>query len=131
MAAVLHLVDEVPGEKKRPVGVLRLVSERILARDVIRRRVEEEVAAYNADPTPTFAGLVRPAGAEAVRGGYRLERRRKLNPDEQVGVAITAFERRRIVMLFDDRQIERLDEELIVRENSTVTFLRLVPLAGG
>ncbi len=49
MAAVLQLVDESPGsgQEPRPIFELRLVSERITARELIRRRVEREVEEYN------------------------------------------------------------------------------------
>ena len=34
-------------------------------------------------------------------------------------------------MLVDDRQVDELDEEIEIRPDTTVTFLKLVPLLGG
>jgi hypothetical protein len=45
--------------------------------------------------------------------------------------ALQAFERGRVLLLVDDRQVERLDEEIVLAPDTTVTFLELVPLAGG
>jgi hypothetical protein len=131
MAALLRLIDEAPGMPRRPAGSLRLASERITAREVIQRRVEAEVSAYNAAPNGIFAGLVQPRDAARESAGFRLKSGRILDAQVQAMTAIEAFERNRIVMLFNDRQVERLDEVLTVEPDSEVTFLRLVPLVGG
>jgi hypothetical protein len=46
----------------------------ITIRELIRLRVREEVARYNAQPTQRFNGLVRPADAEEDLNGYRMRR---------------------------------------------------------
>jgi hypothetical protein len=35
------------------------------------------------------------------------------------------------VLLVDDRQVESLDETVVLRAGGEVTFLKLVPLVGG
>jgi len=131
MQTLLRLVDETPGQPRRPAGTLRLVSERVTAREVIRRRVEEEVAAYNGKQGEIFQGLVQPTESELALNGYRMKKSRKLDAEEQVRVATNAFERNRIVLLFEDRQLERLDEPVTLTPDATITFLRLIPLVGG
>jgi hypothetical protein len=34
-------------------------------------------------------------------------------------------------VLVDDRQVQSLDDQIDLRHDSTVTFLRLMPLVGG
>ncbi|MEU4560040.1 hypothetical protein AB0F72_16790 [Actinoplanes sp. NPDC023936] len=45
--------------------------------------------------------------------------------------AVEAFSRNSFVVLVGNRQIEDLDERLDLSDGAEVTFLRLVPLAGG
>ena len=76
MEAVLRIYDETPGAERRPAATLRLASERISPRDLIRRRVEEEVAAFNSRKDEVFQGLVQPSESERALNGYRLKKRR-------------------------------------------------------
>ena len=46
-------------------------------------------------------------------------------------MAETAFSRNGFVVLVGDRQIEELDEEVDLRRDTEVTFLKLVALVGG
>ncbi len=133
MANHLQLVDESPGSGRapRPVFELRLVSEKITARELIRRRVEREVEEYNRRPRRVFAGLVQPTDAERALDGCRMKRPRPLDAEEQVRVALEAFEANGFFLLFDDRQVESLDEELVLTERGVASFVRLVPLVGG
>lgn len=45
--------------------------------------------------------------------------------------ALEAFERNGFILLVEDRQVETLEEEIRVRPDTQVTFLKLVPLVGG
>jgi hypothetical protein len=45
--------------------------------------------------------------------------------------AIDAFEGNSFIVLVDDNQIERLDGEIALHPETSVTFLKLVPLVGG
>lgn len=110
---------------------LRLESERLNVRDLVRARVYQEVREYNADARGLFRGLVQPTDAERERGGYRLKRRKQIDWERQSEEACRAFERGSILLLVDDRQVESLDEEVELRPGSSVVFLRLVPLVGG
>ncbi len=131
MEAVLKIWDEMPGQGKREAAELTLASERITAAELIRRRVETEVATFNDRVDNVFQGLVQPTDSERLLNGFRLKKRRKLNPDNQVEAALEAFRSNGFVLLFDDRQIEDPDELLTVTPTSEATFLKLVPLVGG
>ena len=71
MSIELVVRDRTPG---REDGELTLVDlpQRLTLRDLIRTRVRDEVARYNADRDGIFRGLVRPEGGG---DGARLQRR--------------------------------------------------------
>ena len=100
-------------------------------RELIRRRVYEEVQEYNLKDPDYFRGLVQPTDAERVLHGYRLRQRRKIDWEKQYQKAIEAFERNGFFILVDDRQVEGLDAEIEIRLNTEVSFIRLLPLVGG
>jgi hypothetical protein len=77
-AATLSIYDEAIGGAQR-------------AREIIERRVREEVAAYNRNRSEHFYGLVQPADAERLLNGYRLKRPHAIDADDQSKRAIEAF----------------------------------------
>ncbi|MEU4231879.1 hypothetical protein AB0F17_46930 [Nonomuraea sp. NPDC026600] len=105
--------------------------ERISARELVRLRVREEVARYNAAPSRHFRGLVKPSDAEAELNGYRMRTARKLNWERQADAAEAAFARNGFLLLAGDRQIEDLDTEIDLIADPVVSFVKLVPLVGG
>jgi hypothetical protein len=115
--AVGSIVLEVPGT--------------ITLRELIRLRVRDEVARYNARPTDRFNGLVRPVAAEEDLNGYRMRTAAPIDWERQADAALAAFARNGFFVLVADRQVEDLDEELTLDEASEVAFVRLVPLVGG
>ena len=132
MAAEIWIIDETPSGEVLQRTKLVLASEKISARELIERRVRDEVARFNADAgVLTFRGLVAPLDAEREQSGYRLRQRRLLDADAQCALALEQFTRNGFFMLADDRQIESLDEEIVVTPTSTVSFVKLVPLVGG
>ena len=107
---------------------LQLAEERLTVRDLIATRVRQEVAEHNAKRMlGGFRGLVQPAEEERKlnRGPKRID------AEQQVAVALRAFERGSVLLLVDDRQVEALDEEITLTPSSSVSFLKLVPLVGG
>jgi hypothetical protein len=110
---------------------LDVCAERITVRDLIRERVRHEVEEYNRRKPDTFRGLVQPTDSERTLNGYRLKPPRAVDADPQFAKAIDAFGRNQIIVLVDDRQVESLDEEIAVRPETRVSFLRLTPLVGG
>ncbi|WP_459804029.1 hypothetical protein [Herbidospora sp. RD11066] len=105
--------------------------ERISARELVRLRVREEVARYNAAPSEHFRGLVKPTEAEAELNGYRMRSVRKLDWERQADAAEAAFTRNGFLLLIGDRQILDLDAEIDLLTDPVVSFVKLVPLVGG
>jgi hypothetical protein len=107
------------------------VSDRTTLRDLIRTRVRDEVARYNAGPTDLFNGLVMPEGATPAANGYTMPRRRRLDWERQAKLVLDALAHNGFFVLVDGRQVIDLDEELALTADSDVRFIRLVPLVGG
>jgi hypothetical protein len=103
----------------------------ILLRDLIRHRVREEVARFNARPSPHFNGLAQPADSEHTLNGYALHRSRRLDWEVQAETALSAFMRNGFFVFVGDRQVDDLDEVLTLVGTDVVSFVRLVPLVGG
>ena len=106
----------------------------ITVRDLIRTRVREEVARYNAATaasTDIFHGLVMPDGAEPTPEGFRMPRRRHVDWEQQAGKALHAFERNGFFVLVAGRQVTDPDEVLELTADTDIRFIRLVQLVGG
>jgi hypothetical protein len=131
MATAVRVVDETTRGARTNELTLEFLDERVTVREVIRSRVYQEVTEYNAKQPGYFRGLVQPTGAEQTLNGYRLRAARRLSWEEQYARALKAFQSNGFLLLVDDRQVTELDEVVELRHNSTVTFLKLVPLVGG
>jgi hypothetical protein len=131
LAATLTVTDESPTGETLLEFVLEVSAERITVRDLIRQRVRHEVEEYNRRQVDTFRGLVQPTDSERTLNGYRLKQPRVIDAAAQLAKAIDAFEGNQIIVLVDDRQVESLDEEIALRPDTRVSFLRLTPLVGG
>jgi hypothetical protein len=161
MTAVLEVYDQRPGAARQLRHTLDLPTERVTAREMIRRRIEAEVTVYNAaekarfvSETATYrtdldaqndassAWLVRPGTVEQALNGTRPAygpRPGVTNPakltlidsEAQIAMALHSFAHNGFFMIFDGRQILELDEVMNVERDSALTFLRLVQLVGG
>src|SRR6266702_4954280 len=131
MATLVTVFDETTSGERTNSLTLEFLTARVTARELIRRRVYEEVQEYNLSTPEYFRGLVQPTEAEKVLNGYKLRERRKIDWEEQYARAVEAFERNGFFMLVDDRQVERLDEEIELKVATEVSFIKLVRLVGG
>jgi hypothetical protein len=126
----ITIVDEsMVGERRR--WELELLEEHLSLREIIRRRIYQEVTEYNAQQKEYFHGLVQPTDAERTLNGYRLRSRHTLDWQAQYDRAIASFCRNGYVVLVNDRQVTELDVPLTLPLGTKMTFLKLVPLIGG
>jgi hypothetical protein len=135
------LTDEIGGEVYS-VGEVRLRKPVITVRELIAARVDLELEAHRdreadvrrrAMPDISSRELqlngaekaLRPSLFRACGAGESPAR------DRLIEVAEQGFLRNRFFILLDDRQAERLDDQLELDKTGTVTFLQLTPLQGG
>jgi hypothetical protein len=129
MSIAVKIVDQILGVDPPLKHELRLVSERTTVRELIKRRIDEEVAALNAgreDVRP----LVIPTERESILNKPKAART-MVDAEKQLATAVEAFKRTRIVILVDGKQIKALDEPITVSPECEIRFLKLVPLVGG
>ena len=134
MSTTLKIRDETTfnlgGDEDRGF-TLDVPQERITVRELIRARVYREVRDYNLDQPEHFHGLVQPSDAERSLNGFKMRMRRRIDPKRQFELAKKAFYTNGFILLVDDRQVDELEEEIEISPDTTVTFLKLVPLVGG
>ena len=129
--ATITVYDETVSGQKSDGFDLEFESATISARELIRKRVYEEVREFNLREDDLFHGLAQPLDAERVLNGYQLKKKRQLDWEKQFERAIEAFERNGFFILGDDKQIESLDETIEIKLRTQVSFVKLVPLVGG
>jgi hypothetical protein len=129
MSVALKIVDQTLGVHPPISRELRLVSERITLRELLKRRIDEEVAELNAG-RDGISPLVAPTEQERRLNGERPNRR-TVDPERQLAAALEAFERNRFVVIVDHQQVLDLDQPIVVTPTTEARFLKLVPLVGG
>lgn len=131
MSHSLMIHDATTLGETHPVFALEFLTERITVRELIRRRVYQDVKDFNAAQSDTFRGLVKPTDAEQTLNGYKLKQPRRIDWEVQAEKAIEAFDRNGFIVLIDAQQAEDLDADIVIYPGMSVTFLKLMPLVGG
>src|SRR5262249_32803541 len=88
MATAITIHDEGTSGGRIRTFKLHLAAERVTVRELIERRVTQEVEEYNRAQPEYFQGLVQPTDAERVLNGYRLRQKRMLDLGEQRARAV-------------------------------------------
>src|SRR5262249_8234003 len=102
MTITLKTVDQVPGIGTVAGPQLSFKSRERSVREIVRARVEAEVARHNsADEPPSPVGWFSPADPERTLNGPRRERRRPLDTERQIEIALEALRKRRVILLFN------------------------------
>lgn len=106
-------------------------------RDLITVVVNNEVEAFKGRQEErrlarvlTKEQIEEGAAKGKIESGER-EFQQEVNADAAVGTALQAFEDGLYFVFLDDVQQERLDQEVAVKNDSHLMFVRLVALAGG
>lgn len=129
--AMVSFVDETTAGERNDAWHLEIFEERLPLREVIRRRVFQEVAEHNAKGGDLFRGLVQPSDTERTLNGFKLKQPRRIDPEAQAARAMEAFSRNGYIVLVGDRQVDDLDAVVELTIDTRITFLKLVPLVGG
>jgi hypothetical protein len=130
--AVLTIQDETVAGGVLNRLELEIAQEMLTVRDLIARRVAEEVVAYNTRQQEIFQGLVQPTESERVLNGFRMLRKaRPIDTEMQLYKALEGFLQNSYFVLVNDRQVDSLDEEVWLGSGATASFIKLTPLMGG
>ena len=127
----LTIRDESTDGRALGESVVEFLTETTTVEELIRSRVYQEVQDYNLNKTGKFRGLVEPSTDRGAEKG------RTIDWKAQFETACEAFRKNRVLILVDDRQVERLDQTIdlrpatAARPATSVSFLKLTPLVGG
>lgn len=113
------------------VITINLTARNLTARELIRERVKHEVEDFNNKQPELYNGLVQPTDTERTLNGFKFKTKRKLDWKEQFERAVEGFHRNAFILLVDDTQVEDLDQIIPIAPETSVTFIKLVPLVGG
>src|SRR5687767_4343101 len=91
--ATLTIHDETVSGQKSEGFDLEFETATITVRELIRKRVYEEVREFNLKADDYFRGLVQPTDAESTGNGYKLKDKRQIDWEEQARKAEESFKR--------------------------------------
>jgi hypothetical protein len=145
MAGSILIEGKIPGQRRPLFPDWRMTfppeldntGGRMALRDLIARVVREEVGAFQTRQAE--ARLFRALTAQDIARGLMKgkvdmggrDAVQAVNVEEAIGTALQAFEDGLYYVFVDDEQQTDLEQEVTLRSESRVTFLRLVALAGG
>jgi hypothetical protein len=129
MSVTLNVFDETTAGQRQSAGAFQFDTATVTLRELIRLRVQQEVARFNATERDVFHGLIQPEESERILNGVR--ERPLPDWEKQFTKALTAFRGNGFLVLIDDCQITDLDQTIHLTAQSQITFLKLVPLVGG
>jgi hypothetical protein len=61
----------------------------------------------------------------------RVKNRALFDTEKEIYKANSAFQNKQMIVMIDNKQAQSLEEEVFLNENTTIRFLRLMPLIGG
>lgn len=111
--------------------MLEFESENSTVAQIISKRVSAEVASYNAKLPEYFNGLIAPTSAEKTLNGYKMRAKQSIDAEEQTYIALDAFQKNGFFVLIDNRQVDSLEEMILLTNDTKVSFIKLTPLVGG
>jgi hypothetical protein len=122
---IVQIKDESPSGKILNHFNIELENPTISLREIIFHRVASEVEKYNSGLEDGNLHLVtKEQKPQGVKGKY-------VDIEMQQYLALTAFQQNGFFVLIDDLQCESLDQVFQIKPNSTISFVKLVPLIGG
>jgi hypothetical protein len=110
---------------------ISLESDSLTVRDLITKRVSIEIDNYNKRLPEYFNGLIEPKEAERTLNGYKLKPKQLIDVEKQVYVALDAFQKNGFFVLVDNEQLEELEQQVLLKNTSKISFVKLTPLVGG
>lgn len=133
MSSVTFIDESLPGARTS-VGTADFPATTVTARDIIARRVAQDVAAINANSVlGARRSLVVPTAFEKqLNGDVRPAQHSQPLDEEKIRqAAFDAFSGNGFFVIVDDAQLTSLDQATEIALESEVVFIKLVPLVGG
>jgi len=125
---IIEILDTtIPGEIKNS---LKIDLEEITTPEkIIVARVTEEVKIYNEKADVKLNSLVQPEKKEKLLNG--VKKKYVIDAEKQTYVALEAFQKNGFFILVDDEQVTELHQEIKLKKESKISFIKLTSLVGG
>lgn len=134
--SVKQLSKRLPYIKQMPIEIAGQYGEPCLLKDFLERVVRQQVNAYNQkrEEKTLFSFLQETEISQAAEAGKvsfgEIYNRDKADETKALETVRLAFIDGLIAVFIDDTQVENLEQEITLQENTVVTFVRLTFLAG-
>ena len=124
----ISIKDETPAGDIINEIILKFNNEYITITELIKARIEAEIARYQSNVDSYKNGLVIPTHLEARLNEKKVK---DIDSEKQLYIALEAFKNNGFILLIDDEQVEDLNQKVLVDSATEVSFIKLTPLVGG
>ena len=137
MAVEISVEARVLGEQRETgIGTVSLTvpAQRVSGSKLVRLAVEEQIRTLTARRKLTAADIERRLNRQYGAAAPSRELRigvPELDPAQEVERALQACRAGQCVIVIDGQALDDLDSEVVLKPETNVRFLRLLPLAGG
>jgi hypothetical protein len=114
------------GQQQSP-WQMDIFEEQSTLREILRSRIYQEVSEYNAKKRSQSLCLITPRPVEPQQADAAPPVDWQIHYEQ----AIAAFMKKRYLVLINGRQMTKLDAPVHLTDQTTITFLKLIPLIGG
>lgn len=111
---------------------LPVQKEWISVRDIIAQRVKVEVENYNQKRDSASRLLIQPNPKDKTLNLFSKKKQpKRIDVEKQIYLAWAAFQQNGFFVLINNFQVESLDKEMLVNDQTIISFIKLTPLVGG
>ncbi len=131
MSILLLLKDESATGEHLNLVRLKVSESELTVRELLQRRVQQEVGKFNRERPVCYQALVYPQGAQETSRGFRLGQHRDLDWQIQLQRALRSFELGALTVYVDAKAVTELDAVLPLRDAMEIVFVKLSPIVAG
>ncbi|WP_430815531.1 hypothetical protein [Carboxylicivirga sp. RSCT41] len=128
---ILTITDETFTGEVIHKQEIEFETEVVTVQEIIEKRVIQEVEKYNSKAHDKFKGLVEPTQTEKTLNARQPKQRKLVDSEKQVYVALDAFKKNGFFVLVDNLQVDSLEQQVQLKAQTIVSFVKLTPLIGG
>lgn len=129
----LQIKEETFAGKVLDEILIEVQKERLTVAELIQCKVEKEVENYNIriiQENQGFRNNIEET-LNAKNPQNTAIQHKLADIESEVYRAWEAFKNNQVFVMVNNRQVENLEEELLLNQESQVSFIQLTPLAGG
>lgn len=123
MRNIIILEENIAGQILK-TNSFDIHSESITIKDLIKNMVNQEVLIFNKNSrNNTMYGYNHLASD--------ISKSKNIDAEQEYFLALDAFQKNGFFIIVDDKQVESIDEEIYISENTKISFIKITQLVGG